>query len=98
MVLLLLAITRRLFKLENLITKVHFDAMNKIILFCSIVIGFAYCIEFFTTWYSGNQYEIYTFKHRATGTYNWSFILMVFCNVIAPQVLWFKKYRRNITV
>ena len=98
MVLLLLAATRQLFKLEHLITLTHLDAMNKIILFCSLVIGYAYSTELFTAWYSGNQFEQYAFLNRITGPYGWTYGIMVLCNVLAPQLFWIRKFRHNIFV
>ncbi|MBI2027564.1 MAG: polysulfide reductase NrfD [Deltaproteobacteria bacterium] len=98
MVLLLLSVTRKVFHFENIITISHLDAMNKIILFCSLVIGLAYATEFFIAWYSSNSFEYYTFVNRMLGPYGWCYWIMVLCNVMAPQIMWFRKYRRNILV
>ena len=98
MVMILMIFTRHLFKLENLITIAHFDAMSKIILVTSLIIAYAYSTEFFTAWYSGNQFELYAFVNRALGPYGWAYAIMVGCNVIAPQIFWFKKFRRSIPI
>ncbi|MBI2608918.1 MAG: polysulfide reductase NrfD [Deltaproteobacteria bacterium] len=98
MVLLLMVLTRQFFNLQGLITMAHFDAMNKVILVTSLIIGYAYTTEFFTAWYSGNTFEFYAFWNRATGPYAWSYWIMVSCNVLAPQLLWFKKFRKSIPV
>ena len=37
------------------------------------------------------------FLNRATGDYSWAFWTMIICNVVLPQLLWFKKLRRSIT-
>jgi molybdopterin-containing oxidoreductase family membrane subunit len=34
--------------------------------------------------------------NRATGPYKHMYWALIFCNVLAPQVLWFKKVRRNV--
>jgi len=53
-------------------------------------------MEFFIAWYSGNEYERTVFINRAFGEYWWAYWSMVSCNVLSPQVFWFKKARRNI--
>lgn len=98
MVLTLLVIVRRAFHLEDYITPVHLDNMNKIILATSLMVGYAYGVEFFTAWYSGNLYEFFAFKNRALGPFAWSYWTMICSNVIAPQFFWFKRFRRSIPV
>jgi molybdopterin-containing oxidoreductase family membrane subunit len=34
--------------------------------------------------------------NRAFGPYNWAVITMFTCNVISPQLFWFKKIRTSI--
>ena len=98
MVITLMVFARKLFKLENLITLNHFDNMAKVILLTGSIVGYAYMIEFFIAWYSGNPYEIFAFANRAFGPYAWAYWIMISCNVFAPQIFWFKKMRRNIVV
>ena len=57
------------------------------------MVGFAYAIEFFIAWYGGNGFEQFAFLNRAFGPYAWAYWTMVTCNVIAPQLFWFKKFR-----
>src|SRR5690606_13837852 len=54
--------------------------------------------EFFIAWYSGVEYEKFAFVNRAFGPYWWAYWIMATCNVIIPQVFWFKKFRRSIPV
>lgn len=96
MVLTLLIITRKLMNFEHLITINHIESICKILLFTGMLVGFAYTTEFFMAWYSGNEYERFTFINRATGPYAWAYWTMVSCNVISPQFLWFKAVRRNL--
>jgi molybdopterin-containing oxidoreductase family membrane subunit len=49
-------------------------------------------------WYSGDKYERFIFIQRALGPYAWAYWTMISCNVIWPQLFWFKKIRRNIKV
>jgi hypothetical protein len=70
--------------------------MGKVILATGSMVGYAYAMEFFIAWYSGNPYELTTFKNRAFGPYGWAYWTMVTCNVISPQLFWFKKIRTNM--
>ena len=70
--------------------------MCKLMLLTSCIVGLAYSTEFFIAMYSENRYERYLFLNRATGTMAWSYWIMVSCNVIAPQVFWFKAARRSL--
>ncbi len=96
MVVTLAIILRKIFKLQNYITLFHLEKMNKIMLVTSLMVGYAYAIEFFIAWYSGNQYELFTFINRATGNYAWAYWIMVSCNVLIPQLFWSKKIRTSI--
>ena len=98
MVLTLMVICRTAFSLEHIVTLRHFDYMAKIMLVTGSMVGFAYATEFFTAWYSGNPYELFTFLNRAGGPYAWAYWIMVSCNVISPQVFWFKKARTSIPI
>ena len=98
MVLTLMVICRKAFRLEHIITLRHFDYMAKIMLVTGTMVGFAYATEFFTAWYSGNPYEVFTFLNRAGGPYAWAYWTMVSCNVISPQIFWFKKARTSIPI
>ncbi len=89
---------RAIFKLEHLITMRHLENMNKVILATGMMVGYAYGMEFFTAWYSGNPQEVFAFKNRAFGPYWWAYWTMVSCNVISPQFFWFKKLRTSIPV
>jgi Ni/Fe-hydrogenase subunit HybB-like protein len=96
MVLTLLLPLRAWFKLEHLITVKHLENMAKIILLTGTMVGYAYAMEFFIAWYSGNPYESFAFQNRLFGDYWWAYWIMVSCNVISPQFFWFKKIRRSV--
>lgn len=96
MVLTLMIITRKALNLENYITIGHIESMNKIIIVTGSVVGIAYITELFIAWYSGVEYEQYAFLNRATGPYWWAYAIMMTCNVISPQLLWFRKLRRSV--
>lgn len=96
MVVTLMIITRKVFGLENLMTIYHLETMNKIILLTGSLVGYAYAMEFFIAWYSAGTYESFAFVNRAFGPYWWAYWIMVSCNVISPQLFWFKKIRTSI--
>lgn len=81
---------------KDYITVNHLEAMNKIILATGMLVGYAYASELFIAWYSGSSYEQFAFKNRMTGPYGWSYWIMVSCNVLIPQLFWFKKIRRAV--
>ena len=96
MVLTLLIIMRKVLGLEDYITVTHVELMNKIIILTGSIVGVAYLTELFVSWYSGVEYEQYAFLNRATGPYWWSYWSMMTCNVITPQLFWFKKIRTSL--
>ncbi|MBT4292596.1 polysulfide reductase NrfD, partial [bacterium] len=89
---------RQWFGLKEFITLHHLENMNKIILATGSIVGFAYATEFFIAWYGGNPNESFAFVNRAFGPYAWAYWIMVTCNVITPQLFWFKKIRTNVPV
>jgi hypothetical protein len=96
MVLTLLIVTRKVFKLEDYITIYHIELMNIVIIITGSIVGIAYITEFFVAWYGQVPAEFYAFYNRATGPYWWAYWSMMTCNVISPQLFWFKKLRTNI--
>ncbi len=98
MVVTLLVIARSVLNLHDFITLKHLDNMNKIILATGMMVGYAYSMEFFIAQFSEYSFEQFVFVNRATGPYAWAYWSMVSCNVLAPQIFWFKKMRRNIAV
>jgi molybdopterin-containing oxidoreductase family membrane subunit len=98
MVQTLMLIARKVQKLEDYITIAHIESMNKVIVLTGSIVGIAYITELFIAWYSGYLYEQYAFYNRAFGDYYWAYWSMMTCNVLSPQLFWFKKFRRSIFV
>ena len=96
MVLTLMIVTRKVFKLEDYITMGHIELMNIVIIITGSIVGIAYITEFFIAWYSGVAAEQYAFVNRMFGPYWWAYWSMMTCNVISPQLFWFKKIRTSI--
>jgi len=98
MVQTLLIIMRKVSNLENYITILHIEYMNKVIILTGGIVTVAYITEYFIGWYSGVSYENYTYLSfgAATGPYWWAFWALITCNFIVPLTLWIKSLRRNI--
>jgi Ni/Fe-hydrogenase subunit HybB-like protein len=91
-----LIFVRQAFNLKHIITLNHLEKMNQVMIVVGMIVGYAYSMEFFIAWYSGNDFEMFTFINRALGPYAWAYWIMITCNVVSPQFFWFKKLRRSI--
>jgi len=98
MVLTLMLIARKVMRLEAYITVGHVSSMCKLIIATGGIVATAYATEFFIAWYSGNPYEQFVFMNRALGPFAWAYWIMVSCNVLTPQLLWFNKVRSNLMI
>jgi molybdopterin-containing oxidoreductase family membrane subunit len=98
MVLTLVLPLRKLLKLEEIITPRHIDIICKVTLVTGSIVGYAYAMEYFIAWYSGNPYERWTFWQRLFGTYWYGGWAMLLFNMLTPQIFWFKRARRNLIV
>ena len=96
MVMTLMVIIRKVYKLTNYITDNHMDAIARILVFISLIMATSYLTELYIAWYSGNEYEAFAvIRNRVTGDYALQFWGMIVCNALIPQLFWFKKIRRN---
>src|ERR1041384_1719516 len=101
MVQTLLVVTRKVLRLEEYITLEHIEVMNKVIVLTGSIVGVAYLTELFISWYGQNQNESWAFAQNRLNIfspYGWSYWLMMACNVLSPQIFWFRKMRRNLYV
>ncbi len=99
MVILLLLPLRAAYRLEDVITRRHLNAMAKLILTMALLLTYAYAVELFVAWYSSDPNERFTFlRERPFGTYAVIFWIMIACNVVVPQVFWFKRCRTSVAV
>jgi Ni/Fe-hydrogenase subunit HybB-like protein len=96
MVLTLMIPIRRVFRFENVITDRHVDNVCKMILVTAWIVDYSYFCEFFLAWYGGERGEMYTmFRGLPTGPNAWTFWVTMFCNVIVPQLFWFRWFRTH---
>src|SRR5450631_2206910 len=87
MVLVLAIPLRHVYGLEGLITDKHLENSAKVMLATGLIVAYAYVLETFTAWYSGNVYETAAIWHRMTGPYAPVYWCLITCNIVAPQAL-----------
>ena len=95
MVCMSLVFLRSYFKLQHIITIHHLELMNKITVATGLMVSYSYLIEYFISWYSGSGFERYAFMNRTFGHYAWETFAMIACNVLVPQLFWFRRIRRS---
>ena len=97
MVLTILIPLRKALKIEHMISEYHFDNLAKLTLLTGSILFYAYAMEYFIAWYSGNPFEQETFWRRAFGPMWWAGWTMIICNAFVSQLFWFRKIRTNLT-
>src|SRR5690554_41102 len=89
---------RKIFGLEAYFTEKHFDSMAKMILLTAMIVTYAYVAEIFLTWYS--QEPSHTWGQYIygglQGRFWWAVGIMLLCNSVIPNLLWFKRIRTSI--
>ncbi len=99
MVLSLMIPARRLYRLEHVITTKHLDSMGKMLLVTGWIVLYAYVVEVWSAWYSGDPFETFLHLHaRPFGPYAFVYWTVIFCNCVVPQVLWSRRARRSPVV
>ncbi|GIX07976.1 MAG: polysulfide reductase NrfD [Candidatus Poribacteria bacterium] len=98
MVLTILLPLRSALDLKSIITDDHVDKMAKVMLTTGLIVGYGYIMEAFFGWYSQNTYELSMIKNRMFGPYAWAYWMLIFCNILVPQLLWIPKVRRNALI
>ena len=96
MVITILIPLRKVFRVEHIIRMYHLEGMAKLLILTSLIVGYAYGVEFFIAWYAGNPFEQAIFLYRPTGDYAVPFWTMVTCNVVVPLAYFFKKVRTSL--
>jgi molybdopterin-containing oxidoreductase family membrane subunit len=96
MVVTLMVPARAIFRLHDVVTKNHLDNIAKMLLFTGWIVTYAYVVEAFIAWYSGNRYEIYdALVDRPRATYAFVYWGVLFCNCVAVQALWSRRLRTS---
>jgi Ni/Fe-hydrogenase subunit HybB-like protein len=95
MVLTLIIPLRAVYQLQGLITARHLDLMAKVLMATGWIMIYSYFSEGFNAWRSGNIFDRYTDVSRTIGSYAGYFWAVMAFNVIAPQLLWVRRWRNN---
>jgi molybdopterin-containing oxidoreductase family membrane subunit len=98
MVVTLIVPAREFLGLKHVVTMRHLEAMNKIILATGWIVAYGYAVEIFNDWYSGSKFELGHLGIKMTGPYAPFFWFQMFCNVLVPQIFWFRKIRRSLLI
>jgi Ni/Fe-hydrogenase subunit HybB-like protein len=96
MVLTLAIPLRKFYGLEDFITMKHLENMGKVLLATGLIVAYGYLMEAFFSWYSGNEYEAFMMANRMHGPYRHTYWMLILCNCLAPQLLWFKRVRSSV--
>ncbi|HEY8100693.1 MAG TPA: NrfD/PsrC family molybdoenzyme membrane anchor subunit [Burkholderiaceae bacterium] len=96
MVLSLAIPLRHFFGLQDFITQRHLANAAKVIIATSLIVAYGYAAEIFTAFYSGDEFEQYMTINRWVGPYAPVYWVMLACNVITPQLLWWRSVRHNV--
>ena len=84
------------YDLGDFITMRHLQNMAKVMLVTGLIVAYGYGTEAFIAWYSGDKYEGFVPMNRMFGPYALYYWMLITCNVIIPQALWFKRVRTNV--
>ncbi len=98
MVLTLSIPMRHFFGLEDFITAKHLENAAKIMLATGLIVTYGYLMEGFTAYFGGDLYERYVAINRMVGPYAPVYWLVIACNSVIPQVLWFRRARQSVWV
>ena len=98
MVLTLAIPLRWAYGLQDFITIRHLENCAKLMLVTGLIVAYGYAAEAFYGWLSGNEYDMYMNVNRMTGPYFICYWTLIFCNVLTPQLLWFRAIRRCVPV
>jgi Ni/Fe-hydrogenase subunit HybB-like protein len=96
MVLTLAIPIREAYNMQDFITDRHLNNMAKVMLGTELIVAYGYMTEAFFGFYSANKYEGFMIWNRMTGPYAPCYWSLIVCNIILPQLLWFKKVRANV--
>ena len=96
MVLILSIPLRVLYNMKDFITDTHLILMGKVMLATGLIVVYGYAMELYFAWYSASPYEWFMMLNRIWyGPYWWSYWLLIICNGLSIQLLWFKKFRES---
>ena len=72
----------------------HLENMAKVMLATGLIVAYGYAMEAFFAWYSGEPVrEVHDLEPHDRARTRSCYWMLIFCNVVMPQLLWFKQRR-----
>jgi Ni/Fe-hydrogenase subunit HybB-like protein len=97
MVLVVALLARHLLDLHGFITVRHLDVVSWLLVANGVVMVWSYALEAFSSWYGG-RVAFQSWTMRAAGGSAWLYWGALACTALVPQVLWWRRMRRNAVV
>lgn len=88
-------ILRAAFGFDGIVTWRHLDLLGYLLLAAGLAATWCYAAELFTTAYGGTRYDRLVLGARLSGTYAWSFWLIVGLALAPIHLLWLPNLRRS---
>lgn len=95
MVLTLLIPVRAAYGLKDVISERHLDLAAKVMLATGLMVALGYASEHWMAWYSDDSNEEFLAMNRMFGPYWPVWWTTMTCNVIVPQLLWWRRMRTS---
>jgi molybdopterin-containing oxidoreductase family membrane subunit len=95
MVLVLTIPLRAAYGVRDMITDYHLDVMGRVMLVAGLGVSYGYLMDFWTAWYTDRPGDTYIYDYKFYGDYAAVYWLLIACNVVIPQALWFRAVRRR---
>ena len=96
MVLTLAIPLRWAYGLEDFVTMRHLDLMARVMLATGLIVAYGYMVEAFMAWYSASPFEGSMMTNRMMGPYAFWYWMLILCNILIPQLLWFQRLRAKV--
>jgi Ni/Fe-hydrogenase subunit HybB-like protein len=95
LVIMLTILVRRGYGFQDIITEYHFNALAKVMLVGSVMLGYSYLWEAWGAVYGSNIADRSEFFFRIFGFYAPSYWTKIVLDIVIPQLLWLPAVRRN---
>ena len=92
---MLTVMVRHGYRLQDIITGYHLNAMAKVMLVGSLLLAYSYLWEAFGPFYGSNVAERTEFLSSVFGFYATSYWVKITLNIAIPQLLWLPAVRRS---
>jgi molybdopterin-containing oxidoreductase family membrane subunit len=87
---------RKFYHLEDFITMRHLGNMAKVMLATGLIVAYGYMMETFMAFYSGDPFDKFLVLNRMTGPYAFFYWMLIACNIVIPQSLWWSRVRSSV--